>query len=57
MRLPYGDTGLFETMGLWGPEGCRYPYYGYLPDEPLCKDCSSMFEAKEDVLNGLWDGP
>ena len=57
VRLPYGDTGLFETMGLWGPEGCRYPYYGFLPDEPLCKDCSSMFEAKEDVLNGLWDGP
>ena len=28
-----------------------------MPDEPLCKDCSSMFEAKEDVLNGLWDGP
>ena len=28
-----------------------------MPDEPLCKDCSSMFEAKEDLLNGLWDGP
>mmetsp|Transcript_7924 Transcript_7924/g.22241 ORF Transcript_7924/g.22241 Transcript_7924/m.22241 type:complete len:1014 (+) Transcript_7924:55-3096(+) len=57
LQMPYGDSGLFETMNLWGPEGCRYPYYGFLPDEPLCKDCSSMAQAKEDVLNGLWDGP
>mmetsp|Transcript_7919 Transcript_7919/g.22207 ORF Transcript_7919/g.22207 Transcript_7919/m.22207 type:complete len:887 (+) Transcript_7919:55-2715(+) len=57
LQAPYGDSGLFDTMNLWGPEGCRYPYYGFLPDEPLCKDCSSMAQAKEDVLNGLWDGP
>mmetsp|Transcript_6970 Transcript_6970/g.21843 ORF Transcript_6970/g.21843 Transcript_6970/m.21843 type:complete len:901 (+) Transcript_6970:159-2861(+) len=57
VRFPYGDNGLFDVMSLWGPEGCRYPYYGFLPDEPLCKDCSSMAQAKEDVLNGLWDGP
>ena len=57
LQAPFGDSGLFDTMSLWGPDGCAYPYYGYLPDEPLCKDCSSMFEAKEDVLNGLWDGP
>ena len=57
VRFPYGDNGLFDVMSLWGPEGCRYPYYGYLPDAPLCDECSSMFEAKEDILNGLWDGP
>ena len=42
VRLPYGDAGLFETMGLWGPEGCRYPYFGFLPVDPLCDECSSM---------------
>jgi len=57
VRFPYGDNGLFDVMSLWGPEGCRYPYYGYLPDAPLCDECSSMFEAKEDILKGLWDGP
>ena len=57
LQAPYGDSGLFDVMGLWGPEGCRYPYFGFMPDEPLCNECSSMFEAKEDVLNGLWDGP
>ena len=57
LQAPFGDSGLFDTMSLWGPGGCKYPYYGYMPDEPLCKDCSSMFEAKEDLLNGLWDGP
>lgn len=57
VRLPYGDAGLFDTMGLWGPEGCRYPYYGYLPDDPLCNECSSMYEAREAVLDGLLDGP
>ena len=57
VRLPYGDSGLFETMGLWGPEGCRYPYYGFLPVDPLCDECSSMYQAREAVLDGLWDGP
>ena len=57
VRLPYGDAGLFETMGLWGPEGCRYPYYGFLPVDPLCDECSSMYQAREAVLDGLWDGP
>ena len=57
LQAPYGDSGLFDTMNLWGPEGCRYPYYGYLPDAPLCNECSSLAEAKEDVLKGLWDGP
>jgi len=57
VRLPYGDAGLFETMGLWGPEGCRYPYYGFLPVDPLCDECSSMYSAREAVLDGLWDGP
>ena len=56
-QSPYGDSGLFDIMNTWGPEGCRYPYYGYLPDAPLCNECSSLAEAKEDVLNGLWDGP
>ena len=56
-QSPYGDSGLFDVMSLWGPEGCEYPYYGYMPDEPLCNECSSLAEAKEDVLNGLWDGP
>ena len=41
VRLPWGDAGLFDVMSLWGPEGCRYPYYGYLPDAPLCAECSS----------------
>ena len=57
VRLPYGDAGLFKTMGLWGPEGCRYPYYGFLPVDPLCDECSSMYAAREAVLDGLWDGP
>ena len=57
VRLPYGDAGLVETMDVWGPEGCRYPYYGYLPDAPLCDECSSMYAAREAVLDGLWDGP
>jgi hypothetical protein len=57
VRLPYGDAGLFETMGLWGPEGCRYPYHGFLPVDPLCDECSSMYQAREAVLDGLWDGP
>jgi hypothetical protein len=57
VRLPYGDSGLFETMGLWGPEGCRYPYHGFLPVDPLCDECSSMYQAREAVLDGLWDGP
>ena len=57
VRLPYGDSGLFETMGLWGPEGCQYPYYGYLPNDSLCDECSSMYAAREAVLDGLWDGP
>ena len=57
LQMPYGDSGLFDVMGLWGPEGCRYPYFGFMPDAPLCNECSSMAQAKEDVLNGLWDGP
>ena len=57
VRFPYGDNGLFDVMSLWGPEGCRYPYYGYLPDAPLCDECSSMYAAREAVLDGLWDGP
>lgn len=58
VRLPYGDAGLFETMDVWGPEGCRYPYYGFLPADPLCDECSSMYAAREAVLDGLWgDGP
>ena len=57
VRLPWGDTGLFDVMSLWGPEGCRYPYYGYLPDAPLCSECSSTYEARKDVLEGIWDGP
>merc|ERR1719271_2266438 len=57
VRLPWGDTGLFDRMSLWGPEGCRYPYHGYLPDAPLCDECSSQYEARADVLHGLWDGP
>ena len=57
VRLPYGDAGLFETMSLWGPEGCRYPNFGFMPDEPLCDECSSMHAAREAVLDGLWDGP
>ena len=57
IRAPYGDSGLFETMSIWTPEGCRYPYYGFMPDEPLCSDCSSMYQAKEEVLHGMWDGP
>ena len=44
-------------MSLWGPEGCRYPYFGFMPDEPLCDECSSMYQAKEKVLQGMWDGP
>ena len=56
-QAPYGDSGLFDIMNTWGPEGCNYPYYGYLPDAPLCNECSSLAEAKEDVLKGLWDGP
>ena len=44
-------------MSLWGPEGCRYPYFGFMPDEPLCDECSSMHAAREAVLDGLWDGP
>ena len=35
VRLPYGDAGLIETMDVWGPEGCRYPYFGFLPIDPL----------------------
>ena len=57
VRLPYGDSGLFETMNLWGADGCKYPYYGFMPDEPLCDECSSMYAAREAVLDGLWDGP
>ena len=57
VRLPYGDSGLLETMGVWGPEGCRYPYFGFMPDDPLCDECSSMYQAKEKVLQGMWDGP
>ena len=57
VRLPYGDAGLIETMDVWGPEGCRYPYFGFMPDEPLCDECSSMYAAREAVLDGLWDGP
>ena len=57
VRLPYGDSGLFDTMNLWGPDGCKYPYYGFMPDEPLCDECSSMYAAREAVLDGLWDGP
>ena len=57
MRLPWGDSGLIDVMSLWGPEGCRYPYYGYLPDAPLCAECSSTYEARKDVLEGIWDGP
>ena len=44
-------------MSLWGPDGCKYPYFGFMPDEPLCSDCSSMYQAKEKVLQGMWDGP
>ena len=44
-------------MSLWGPDGCRYPYFGFMPDGPLCSDCSSMYQAKEKVLQGMWDGP
>ena len=44
-------------MSLWGPEGCRYPYFGFMPDDPLCDECSSMYQAKEKVLQGMWDGP
>ena len=47
LQMPYGDSGLFDVMGLWGPEGCRYPYFGFMPDEPLCNECSSMAQAKE----------
>merc|ERR1719359_328348 len=57
VRFPYGDSGLFDVMNMWGPEGCRYPYYGYLPDAPLCDECSSTYEARKDVLEGIWDGP
>ena len=44
-------------MSLWGPEGCRYPFHGFLPADPLCDECSSMYQAKEKVLQGMWDGP
>ena len=37
-------------MSLWGPEGCRYPFHGFLPADPLCDECSSMYQAKEKVL-------
>ena len=57
VRMPWGDSGLIDVMSLWGPEGCRYPYYGYLPDAPLCDECSSTYEARKDVLEGIWDGP
>ena len=57
VRLPYGDSGLFDTMNLWGPDGCKYPYYGFMPVDPLCDECSSMYAAREAVLDGLWDGP
>ena len=52
VRMPWGDSGLIDVMSLWGPEGCRYPYYGYLPDAPLCAECSSTYEARKDVLEG-----
>ena len=25
VRFPFGDSGLFDLMNLWGPEGCRWP--------------------------------
>mmetsp|Transcript_7920 Transcript_7920/g.22214 ORF Transcript_7920/g.22214 Transcript_7920/m.22214 type:complete len:903 (+) Transcript_7920:55-2763(+) len=57
VRLPCGDSGLFNTMNLWGPDGCKYPYYGFMPVDTLCDECSSMYAAREAVLDGLWDGP
>ena len=54
-KAPYGGAGLIEDMNLWGPVGCRYPFYSYFPSRPLCTTCASVAETLEGA--NVWGGP
>ena len=55
-REPYGDGTMNLDIGLWAPEGCRYPYYAYddLKDGSLCDECSSLADAVAGTA--IWGG-
>ncbi|KAH8055593.1 hypothetical protein JL722_7930 [Aureococcus anophagefferens] len=55
-REPYGDGTMNVDIGLWAPEGCRYPYYAYddLKDGSLCDECSLLADAVAGTA--IWGG-